>query len=87
MKDNPLPRGIWFEAPRARYRVRKYRNGKQHLVYCKTEAQARQALRELNESLKAEPKLKRGEKLRGAVPAATFSAMVKAAQKMNTNER
>lgn len=83
-QPNPLPRGIWFEAPRGRYRVRKYRNGKSHLIYCKTEAQARAALKELQESMKAEPKLRRGERLRGAVPAATFAALVKAAQKSNS---
>lgn len=78
-----LPRGIWFEAARERYRVRKYRNGKPHLVYCKTEAQARAALKDLEQALKAEPKLRRGERLRGVVPAATFAALVKAAQKSN----
>ena len=83
-RPNPLPRGIWFEEPRGRYRVRKYRNGKSHLVYCKTEAQARAALRDLEQSLKAEPKQRRGDSLRGVVPAATFSALVKAAQKGNS---
>lgn len=80
-QPNPLPRGIWFEAPRGRYRVRKYRNGKPHLLYCKTEAQARAALRDLEQSLKSEPKQRRGDGLRGVVPAATFTALMRAAQK------
>lgn len=83
-KPNPLPRGIWFEAPRGRYRVRKYRNGTPYLVYCKTEAQARAALKDLQDTLMSEPKLKRGERLRGDVPAATFAALVRAAQKSNS---
>lgn len=78
-----LPLGIWFEAGRKRYRVRKYRNGKPHLVYCKTLEQAREALRELNKSLEVEPKLRNAGRLKGSAPAATFAALVKAAQKTN----
>lgn len=79
-----LPRGIWFESSRDRYRVRKYRNGVPHLIYCKTEAQARAALKDLQAMLETEPKVRTsGNRLKGAVPAATFSALVKAVQKVN----
>jgi hypothetical protein len=78
-----LPRGIWFETARDRYRVRKYRNGIPHLVYCKTEAQARKALDQLQAALRAEPKVRTGNRLTGAVPAATFAALLKATQKGN----
>lgn len=79
MNEHPLPRGIWFESARDRYRVRKYRNGKPHLIYCKTEVQARAALRELEQALLADPK----QRTRGVVPTATFAALVRAAQKSN----
>jgi hypothetical protein len=75
-----LPRGIWFEASRARYRVRKYRNGTSHLVYCKTLKEARIALKEIQEALKSEPKVRGQPRLSGVVPSATFTAMARAIQ-------
>lgn len=82
-QPNPLPRGIWFETKRKRYRVRKYRNGQPHLVYCRTEEAARAALRDLEHALKTEPK-KRGARMRGTVPAATFDAVLAALRKAHS---
>ncbi len=71
--NKPLPRGIWHEKSKRRYRVRKYRNKVSYLVgYFKTEPDARAALKRLNTKLAAIPKNKRGEAPPTPVHPSTF---------------
>lgn len=52
-----LPRGIWYEAPKRRFRVRKYRNGVSYLKgYYRTFEEAEAALQELDAYLENIPK-------------------------------
>jgi len=52
-----LPRGIWYEAPKQRFRVRKYHNKVAYLKgYYRTYAEALVALEELEEYLSTIPK-------------------------------
>lgn len=52
-----LPRGIWYEAPKRRFRVRKYHNGVSYLKgYYRTYAEAEAALEELVSYLSTIPK-------------------------------
>lgn len=52
-----LPRGIWYEAPKRRFRVRKYRNGVSYLKgYYRTFEEAEAALKELDAYLDNIPK-------------------------------
>lgn len=56
-----LPRGIWYEAPKRRYRVRKYHNRVVYLKgYYRNLDDARAALKELEEHLATIPKVRRG---------------------------
>lgn len=55
--NETLPRGIWYEAPKRRFRVRKYHNGVSYLKgYYRTFGEAEQALDELQEYLATIPK-------------------------------
>jgi hypothetical protein len=55
-----LPKGIWYEAPKRRFRVRRYHNKVTHLKgYYRTFNAAQAALNELNEELALIPKEKR----------------------------
>lgn len=55
-----LPKGLWYEAPKRRYRVRRYHNKVTYLKgYYRTFDQAMAALNELNEELSLIPKVKR----------------------------
>jgi hypothetical protein len=52
-----FPRGIWYEEPKKRFRVRKYRNGVSYLKgYYRTFDEAEVALKELDEYLESIPK-------------------------------
>jgi len=52
-----LPRGIWYEAPKRRFRVRKYHNGISYLKgYYRTFETAESALEELETYLDTIPK-------------------------------
>jgi hypothetical protein len=52
-----LPRGIWYEAPKRRFRVRKYHNGVSYLKgYYRTFEEAEKALEELQAYLDTIPK-------------------------------
>lgn len=52
-----LPKGVWYEAPKRRFRVRKYRNGIAYLKgYYRTFDEAKIALKELDEYLATIPK-------------------------------
>lgn len=75
-----LPRGIWFDAEKTRYRVRRYRNGKPYLRYRRTLEAALQVFEELKVELAKIPKLTREQMRRGLVPRATFAGMAKAMQ-------
>lgn len=75
-----LPRGIWFDAEKNRYRVRRYRNGKAYLRYRRTREAALTVHAELKEELAKIPKLTRAQMRRGVVPKATFAGMAKAMQ-------
>lgn len=60
-----LPKGIWYEAPKRRYRVRRYHNKVTYLKgYYRTFAQASAALDALNEELSLIPKIKRQRRTR-----------------------
>jgi hypothetical protein len=55
-----LPKGLWYEPERRRYRVRKYRNGTVYgPYYFRTLEEAYARLQSLNEELAAIPKVKR----------------------------
>jgi len=57
MSTDELPRGIWYEAPKRRFRVRKYHNGVSYLKgYYRTFEDAKGALTELEEYLSTIPK-------------------------------
>jgi len=57
MRFAVLPRGIWYEAPKRRFRVRKYHNKIAYLKgYYRTFAQAEIALAELETYLDSIPK-------------------------------
>lgn len=60
---DPLPRGIWYEKNRNRYRVKLYRNNISYFGgYYKTPDAAIQAYEELKKFLSTIPKLRRGER-------------------------
>lgn len=55
-----LPKGIWYEAPKRRFRVRRYHNKVTYLKgYYRTYDRASAALEELNAELALIPKEKR----------------------------
>lgn len=57
MSTEELPRGIWYEAPKRRFRVRKYHNGVSYLKgYYRTFEDAKGALVELETYLSTIPK-------------------------------
>jgi hypothetical protein len=57
MSDATLPRGIWYEAPKRRFRVRKYHNRVSYLKgYYRTFEEAEKALAELEAHLSTIPK-------------------------------
>lgn len=58
-----LPKGIWYEAPKRRFRVRRYHNKVTYLKgYYRTFDRAQAALNELNEELTLIPKEKRNRR-------------------------
>jgi hypothetical protein len=75
-----LPRGIWYEAHKKRYRVRLYRNHVPHLKgYYATREEAELALEELRTALREIPKRrKRGEGSEEPVHEASFSGVIQA---------
>lgn len=74
-----LPRGIWYEAPKKRYRVRLYRNKVPFLAgYYKTLEEAEEALQLLKQHLATVPKLpkrKRGSGSEAPVQTATLTGL------------
>lgn len=71
MAAEPLPRGIWYEAARDRYRVRLYRNKIPYLVgYYKTRCEAESALLGLRSKIKGITKHRHNVAQR--VPCANF---------------
>ncbi len=57
MSDETLPKGVWYEAPKRRFRVRKYHNRISYLKgYYRTYEQAKVALTELESYLSTIPK-------------------------------
>jgi hypothetical protein len=74
----PLPRGVWFEEDRSRYRIRRYRNGRAYVRYRDTPDAALKAYDELSRELAAIPKLPRGARRTGAVPVGTFTGLTQA---------
>ena len=57
MSTETLPRGIWYEAPKRRFRVRKYHNGVSYLKgYYRAFEDASVALTELETYLSTIPK-------------------------------
>jgi hypothetical protein len=73
-----LPRGIWFDEEKKRYRVRRYRNGKPYLRYRRTKEAAIAAYDDLAKELAKIPKLSREQMKRGVVPKASFAGLAKA---------
>lgn len=78
MSSVTLPRGIWFEADRNRYRIRRYRNGRAFVRYRDTLEAALTAYEELSQQLDDIPKLSRGARRKGRVPVGTFSGLAQA---------
>jgi adenylate cyclase class IV len=75
-----LPRGIWYERDRERFRIRKYRNGRAFVQYRDTLGEALQALKEIESKVQSIPKLPRGARQMGVVPVGTFSGLAKVAR-------
>jgi hypothetical protein len=72
-----LPRGIWYEAPKRRFRVRKYRNGVSYLKgYYRTFEEAKEALNELDEYLSTIPKERKAHES-SAVPDPSLAGTAK----------
>lgn len=68
-----LPRGIWYEAPKRRFRVRKYRNGVSYLKgYYRTFEEAEVALKALDDYLDNIPK-QRKQRDDASVPDSSLS--------------
>lgn len=78
MSSTTLPRGIWFESDRNRYRIRRYRNGRSYVRYRGTPEEALTAYQELSRELDDIPKLSRGARRKGTVPVGTFSGLTQA---------
>jgi hypothetical protein len=72
-----LPRGIWYEAPKRRFRVRKYHNGVSYLKgYYRTFDDALVALTELEAYLSTIPK-QRKKRENSSPPDPTLSGTAK----------
>jgi len=72
-----LPRGIWYEAPKRRFRVRKYHNGVSYLKgYYRTFEDAEAALEELQSYLNTIPK-ERKKRENSASPDTSLSGTSK----------
>jgi hypothetical protein len=82
MTEEKLPRGIWYEAPKRRFRVRKYHNKVSYLKgYYRTFSEAQDALQELEDELALIPKLpkrRRGSPGDAPVHSSTLSGTVSA---------
>lgn len=77
--SQPLPKGIWYDAPNRRWRVRRYKNRVPYLVgYFATLEAALEAHAELSEKLTTVRQLKRGEREIAKPTAASFCAMATA---------
>lgn len=76
--SDKLPRGIWFDAEKNRYRVRRYRNGVPFLRYRRTREKAIEAYEDLAKELAKIPKLSREQLKRGVVPKASFAGLARA---------
>ena len=78
MSTAPIPRGIWFEADRNRYHIRRYRNGRSYVRYRDTLEAALTAYQELSQQIEAIPKLPRSERSKGTVLVGTFNGLTQA---------
>lgn len=77
MSTEELPRGIWYEAPKRRFRVRKYHNGVSYLKgYYRTFEDAQGALAELETYLSTIPK-QRKKRENSSPPDPTLSGTAK----------
>lgn len=80
MSANELPRGIWYEAPKRRFRVRKYHNGTSYLKgYYRTFGEAQDALTELQEYLSTIPK-QRKQRTNASPPDPSLAGTAKSVQ-------
>jgi len=78
MSDDTLPKGIWYEAPKRRFRVRKYHNKVAYLKgYYRTFAEAKVAMDELETYLATIPKERKKREAR-PVPQPTVAGTAKA---------
>ncbi len=72
-----FPRGLWYEEPKRRFRVRKYHNGQAYLKgYYRTYEEAKVALGELEEYLATIPK-QRKKRESSSPPDASLSGTAK----------
>ena len=72
-----LPRGLWYEAPKRRFRVRKYHNGVAYLKgYYRTFEEAKIALEELESYLATIPK-QRKQRASSSPPDPSLSGTAK----------
>ena len=64
-----LPKGIWYEAPKTRFRVRKYHNKVAYLQgYYRTLSEAKDALVELEQYLSRIPKERKSRRSKSHRP-------------------
>lgn len=79
-----LPRGVWYEHARKRYRVRLYRNHTTfHAGYFDNEEDALSALESLKHRLASVPKHKRNAKAVGRVPSVNVGDMLRASREQD----
>lgn len=82
-----LPKGIWYEAPKRRFRVRKYRNGVSYLKgYYRTFEEAERALKELDNYLNNIPK-QRKQRTGSSVPDASLAGATQSIRARQKQER
>lgn len=82
-----LPKGLWYEAPKRRYRVRKYHNRVVYLKgYYRNLNDARAALKELEEYLATIPKTRRGRKSEKPVARPTAAGTAAAISKRQSED-
>ena len=86
MSTQELPKGLWYEAPKRRFRVRKYHNGVAYLKgYYRTFEEAEEALEDLEGYLSTIPK-KRKKRENSPAPDPSLSGTAKSIRSRQKEE-
>lgn len=81
MATSSLPKGIYFEAARSRYRVRLWRNKRMYISYHATLLEAEQAHAALKALIVRVPKRPRSDAAQAPVPVTSMRGLIKAVNK------